>query len=208
MFRIPSLVLLVALAACTAELPTTPAPLRAATAPARSSDTTADPHFVEASAGAPTIANPVITFWAVKGVDRSVRMYYHREQGGRDSVTFFFLRVRAKSLYRRPDGSAIANGDSVQITVTLTDAEHLVVDCQPSGLRFDPKYPATIRFSYANADIDGTSATADNPLLQALTIWRHETVDAPWLPVASHEIPEANEVEGDIGGFTGYALAW
>jgi len=209
MSRIPALVLLLALAACSAELPTSSATLRPGAAAASSNDSMEQPNFLEATPDAPSIANPVIQFWATKGIDRTVRMYYHAAAGRHDSVTFFSIRVRAKSLWRRPDGSAIANGDSVLITLTLADTTHLVVDCQPSGLLFDPKYPATIRLSFANATVDddgGTTVTTT--ITQALAIWRHESADSPWLPVASHEIAEANEVEGDIGGFTGYALAW
>lgn len=170
------------------------------------------PHFIDTLPGAPTIANPVITFWARKGVDQTISMYYHALPGRHDSTTYYSLRVRAQSLFRRPDGSLIANGDSVQITITLTDLQHLVVDCQPSGLLFDPSHPATAKFSYANAshDLDGsgTVTSADTALLHALSVWRRETPTSPWIIVPSTGLFGSDEVAAAIAGFTGYALAW
>ena len=39
-------------------------------------------------------------------------------------------------------------------------------------------------------------------------VWRRETASAPWTRVASRVAVGAHEVEADIGGFTGYAIAW
>ena len=69
-----------------------------------------------------------------------------------------------------------------------------------------------ICFSYANANADldhsGTITPVDSLLIHALLVWRRESPTSPWFALPSHEIPEADEVEADIGGFTGYALAW
>ncbi|AHG88365.1 hypothetical protein J421_0828 [Gemmatirosa kalamazoonensis] len=172
-----------------------------------------DPHFVAAAVGAPTIANPLVTFWAVKGRDTTVTMYYHSTTSGRDSTPFFSIRVRARSLWKRPNGSTIADGDSVQITLTLVDAERLIVDCQPSGLLFSPKDPARLKMSYGFTDDDlnddGSVDAIDQTLTQALLIWRKETATSPWLPIlTSNNSTGAHEVEADIGGFTGYAIAY
>ena len=178
-----------------------------------SRDADDEPHFVTAAAGAPDIANPVVQFWAKRGEDRSATIYYHSTTSGRDSTPLFFLRVRAKSLWKRPDGSTIAEGDSVRITLTVTDPVNLVVDCQPSGLLFSPDAPARLKMSYALTDDDlnhdGVVNGTDQTLTRALAIWRKETAAAPWLRVLSSRNSDgANEVEADIGGFTGYAIAY
>ena len=146
-----------------------------------------EPHFVTAATGAPAIANPVVKFWAKRGEDRSATIYYHSTTSGRDSTPLFFLRVRAKSLWKRPDGSTIAQGDSVLITLTVTDPVDLVVDCQPSGLLFSPEAPARLKMSYGetNDDVnhDGTVNGADQTLTRALAIWRKETATSPWIRV-------------------------
>ena len=172
-----------------------------------------DPHFVTAASGAPDIANPVVQFWAKRGEDRSGTIYYHSTTSGRDSTPLFLLRVRAKSLWKRPDGSTIAQGDSVLITLTVTDSVNLVVDCQPSGLLFNPDTPARVKMSYAETtedrNLDGVVDSTDQTLTRALAIWRKETADSPWLRVLSSRNSDgAHEVEADIGGFTGYAIAY
>jgi hypothetical protein len=203
--------LVIVLAACATDSPTAVPHSSAPPVPGISASQGADdPHFLVTDPGAATIANPVIQFWAKRGVEQTVRMYYHAVAGSRDSVAFFTLRLRARSLLRRPDGTAFAAGDSVLITLTLADAEHGVVDCQPSGLVFERRSPVTVRISYANAsmDDDGTLVPLDASLAQRLSVWRRESATSPWLVVPSAELAESSEVEAEIGGFTGYALAW
>jgi hypothetical protein len=178
-----------------------------------SHDADDDPHFVTAGSGAPDIANPVVQFWAKRGEDRSGTIYYHSTTSGRDSTPLFFLRVRAKSLWKRPDGSTIAQGDSVLITLTVTDTVDLVVDCQPSGLLFSPDTPARLKMSYGETsddlNDDGVVNSTDSTLTRALAIWRKETATSPWIRVLnSRNSTGSHEVEADIGGFTGYAIAY
>ena len=219
----PLVALLVTLAACApdrlthvdgaatgATVASTAGPVDASTSADGSGDD--DPHFLQTAAGAPTIANPVISFWAKRGVKQTVEMYYHRESGGRDSIPFFSLRLRERSLWRRPDGTAFANGDSVLITLTLVDAEHGIVDCQPSGLRFADGDPARVKISFFHDDDDlnhdGVVNGTDTALASTLQIWRKESASEPWLSVKSKVSDGPREVEADINGFTGYAIAW
>jgi len=119
--------------------------------------------------------------------------------------------VRQRSLWRRPDGSLIAQGDSVLITLTLVDPVHLIVDCQPSGLLFSPHDPARLKFSYADVDDDlngdGVVNATDSALTRVLSVWRQETPTSPWILVPS-TTTGSFDVEADIGGFTGYAIAY
>lgn len=203
-------------AACSTDRATAPdASLRASLltpSAAVRSTASSDPQFLQPAAGAPTIANPVVQFWAKRGVDRTAEMFYHAAPGARDSVTFFSLRVRAKSLWLRPDGTSFANGDSVLITLTLVDARRGIVDCQPSGLRFAPNAPPRLRISFAETDDDvnhdGRVDATDSALTRTFAIWRKETPSDPWLRVPSNVSVGAHEVEADIDGFTGYAIAW
>lgn len=166
----------------------------------RASISSDDPTFLTASPTAPSIANPVISFWAKKGTDRAVRMVYTSRPGHNDSTTFLFFRVRAQSLVARVDGTPLAYGDSLLITVTLVDTVHLKVDFQPSGLRFSDSHPATLKMSYAE--------TSPPPPLGALQIWKQENPLAAWMPLQSQLLSETNEVQADIKGFTGYAIAY
>jgi len=207
------LALLLCLAACAPDSITrVNSPAVSGPGAAKATTTTDDPHFLSAATGAPTIANPVVSFWAKSGVDRTGSMVYHAAPGATDSVVFFSLRVRAKSLLTRPDGTAIAPGDSILITLTLVDPERLVVDCQPAGLRFNPDAPARLRMSFAETDPDvngnGVVNGQDSALVRSFGVWRQEDALSPWLRLPSAVDTTAHEVETEIGGFTGYVIAW
>jgi hypothetical protein len=173
---------------------------------------TSTPQFLRPAADAPRIANPLVKFYAKKGVDREAFMYYHRSTTGKDSVVFLRMRVRARSLARRPNGSRIAFGDSVLITIRLVDPTRLIVDCQPAGLKFSTEHPADLKLSYAETDPDvnrdGRVDTRDRQLTSRFKIWRRETNISPWTALPSTVTFGTHEVETDIFGFTRYAIAF
>jgi hypothetical protein len=198
------------LTACTADT-TSPRVHAASSATRDVSGGGDDTTLLTAAANAPAIANPAITFTAIRGRDTLVRMYYHATRpGAHDSTVFAVFRVPAKALSNRPDGTRIADGESVTITMTLVDAVHGVIDFQPSGLRFSTKNPAVLRITYADDDLDlnhdGVVDSADTALERTFYIGGRETPDSPWFRVASTLLQEAGEVEGSIYGFTGYAI--
>jgi hypothetical protein len=164
----------------------------------------AEPRFLQPEAGGPSVANPVVSFWAKKGDDRRVRMYYHAAPGAADSTTFLEFRVGRTSLAAYPDGRRFAANDSVRITITLVDAERLIVDCQPSGLRFTADKPASLKMSFAHTDAD----TAEPAVERSLRIWRREATDGPWFMQRSAVEVEAHEVRSDLYGFSGYVIAY
>jgi hypothetical protein len=159
------------------------------------------PTFIHASSDSPTIANPVVSFWAKKGDDSEARMYYHALPGSRDSTLFVDFRVEGASLAFYPDGTPFAKGDSVLITISLVDPDRLIIDCQPSGLRFSSAKPARLKMSYQHTDADTTTAAL-------LTIWRRESLTAPWIAQASRVEFGIHEVKTDVNGFSGYAIAF
>jgi hypothetical protein len=165
-----------------------------------------EPRFLQADAGAPSIANPVVSFWANKSDDRRVRMYYHAAPGVADSSTFLEFRVDKGSLAAYPDGRRFAAGDSVRITITLVDAERLIVDCQPSGLRFSADRPASLKMSFAHTDV-GDDHT-DPSVERSLRIWRRELSEGPWTMQRSAVEIGTHEVRSDVLGFSGYVIAY
>jgi hypothetical protein len=173
---------------------------------------TSTPHFLRPAGDAPRIANPLVRFYAKKGVDREAFMYYHRSTTGKDSVVFLRMRVRARSLARRSNGSRFANGDSVLITIRLVDPVKLIVECQPAGLKFSTDHPADLKLSYAETDPDvnrdGRVDDRDRQLTSRFKIWRKETTASPWGALPSIVTTGTHEVETDIFGFTRYAIAY
>ena len=190
------IIALAALAACAGD----------STGPNPITKTTGDLHFLRLSTTAPELQSTVVSFYAVKGQDREIRV---RFKNGEDFLRF---RVFANSLLLRPDGSTIANGDSVQITITITDPTKLQADFQPAGLKFSSSNPARLQFEFGEADKDlnddGVVNATDASLIPQISTWRQEVAGGEWMKVSSTVEIEINEVQADILGFTGYALAF
>jgi hypothetical protein len=176
------------------------------TAPTNVEKPASDLHFLHLSASAPALQATTVAFYAKKGEDREIRV---RFQNGEDYLRF---RVFANSLTQRPDGSAFATGDSILITITITDPTKLAADFQPAGLKFSASNPARLQFEFGESDKDlngdGAVNATDAALVPLISTWRQEAATAPWVKVSSIVEVEINEVQADITGFTGYALAY
>lgn len=168
--------------------------------------------FLRFSANAPDLAQTTVTFWAVKGQDRRGRLHYVTPLNSPDTAEFMTFRVRDESLLRRPDGTLFANGDSIQITITLLDPLTLAVNMQPSGLRFSSSEPAELKFEYEESDDDydddGDVDSDDASVERLISIWRQELPGQPWVRLSSRVELSLDEVEADITSFTSYALAF
>ena len=168
--------------------------------------------FLQLPPGAPPLVVQTASFWARTDANREVRMYFRPRAGQADSSEFLRFRVDEGSLSRRPNGSAFAGVDSILITVTVVDLQRLIVDFQPSGLRFSQSRPARLKIEYENADHDfdddGDVDSNDEALEQRFSIWRQETAGAPWFELGTVRRADLDEIEGDIFGFTNHALAY
>lgn len=168
--------------------------------------------FLRPAPDAPPLANPEVSFWAKRGDSREVVIHYRPRPGRTDSTEFMRFRVPDETLDRRPDGTAIQLGDSVLITVRVVDPARLILDFQPSGLRFTPTKPARLKITFAEAnddlDGDGDVDSSDDSIEGKLAIWRQEAPGQPWFRLASIRHFETDEVEADLAGFTGYAIAF
>lgn len=160
--------------------------------------------------GTPSLAKTQVSFYAVQGKAGGVDIWYHARPGRTDSTTFLQFRVGPASLATRPDGTSIAAGDSVLITVTVTDQSHFLVDFQPSGLRFSSSNQPTLRISFAacgdDLNYDGVVDAKDQAIMNSLSFWRQETPFQPWTKVSSSVVQATKDVNAQLGGFTGYAI--
>ena len=166
------------------------------------------------SATGTSLSKDSVSFWAVKGQDREVAMYYRPNPGRTDSVRFLRFRVRNESLLKRPDGTAFANGDSVRITIRIKDFSKLVTEFAPSGLTFSDLRPAELRLDFRNCDQDfnrdGAVNATDTSLIPTFAIWKQEAVGQPWFKLTSAVEIDANlsEVKADVLSFTNHAIAY
>ena len=99
--------------------------------------------------GTPPLARTSVSFYAVQGRSATAEIWYRPKPGASDSSRFLVFQVGASSLVNRPDGTPIAAGDSVLITLTVTDQSHFLVDFQPSGLKFSATDQPTMKLSFA-----------------------------------------------------------
>ncbi len=155
--------------------------------------------------------NPEESFYAVRGEDREVRIFFQDESGGQGEE-YLRLRVDDQSLQAYPDGSPFAEDDSVLITVRVVDPAELLFELEPAGLQFNPAEPARLKIHYNHADDDlnddGEVDDSDDELEQSLSIWRQETPDDPFVRLGAVLDQSLEEVEAELEGFSRYALAY
>ncbi len=169
-------------------------------------------NLLTVSPTAPPLATTSTSFYAVAGRGGGVDLWYKAALGRRDSTKFLEFRLGSNSLVSRPDGSTLAKGDSILITLTVRDPLHLIVDFQPSGLRFNASDRAKLKlfFSQVSDDVDGDGKVDghDDDAESRLAIWRQEAIGLPWFRISSVVVKDAREVNADLSGFTGYALSY
>ncbi|HET7422855.1 MAG TPA: hypothetical protein VFJ92_04785 [Gemmatimonadales bacterium] len=171
----------------------------------------ADLNIVELSDQAPPLYNAEVSFYAVKGRDAEARIYFQDDEG-KPGEEYLRLRVDAPSLQARPDGSAIAEGDSVLITVRVVDPAKMLFEMEPSGLAFSADKPAELKIRYeeARGDLndDGRVDSEDDHIENTMAIWRQETPSDPFVRVGTAVVKEFEEADAELTGFSRYALAY
>lgn len=156
--------------------------------------------FVPISATAPALATLDTSFWAVRGEERRLEIRFAGQGGPGTGSRFLELEIEDESLLRRPDGTLFADGDSIEITVSI-DAGLYRVELGPSGLVFNPNEPAELEIDYAEAEDDFLAIEAD------FDVWRQEQAGESWQRLASVQFEELDEIDVLIFGFTRFALA-
>jgi hypothetical protein len=171
----------------------------------------AELNIVEVSPDAPPLYNAEASFYAVKGRDAEARIYFQDDQGG-PGEEYLRLRVNAPSLQARPDGSPIAEGDSVLITIQVVDPAKMLFEMEPGGLTFSADEPAELRIRYeeARGDLndDGSVDSEDDDIESTMAIWRQETPGDPFVRVGTAVVKDLEEAEAELTGFSRYALAY
>jgi hypothetical protein len=171
----------------------------------------ADLNIVSLSDQAPPLYNPEVSFYAVKGEDREARIFFQDDQGG-PGEEYLRLRIDAPTLRARPDGSPIAEGDSVLVTVRVVDPQQMLFEMEPSGLAFSADVPAELRIHYAEArgdfNDDGSVDSEDDDIENTMAIWRQETPSDPFVRVGTAVVKDLEEAEAELTGFSRYALAY
>ncbi len=168
-------------------------------------------NVVQLSESSPPLEESSVSFWAIKGQSVEQKLYFLDSQGQRGDE-YLALKLEDGSLSRRPDGSVIATGDSVLITITVEDPALLLFELQPTGLKFSAAEPAELKIRYANADGDlngdGEEDGEDDQLETLLGVWRQELPGQPFVRLGSVKVEEEQELEAELQGFSRYAIAY
>ncbi len=169
-------------------------------------------NFLSPASNAPSLSLAPVSFYAVQGADRRVEIFYNPRPDQSSPSSLLRLRIRQNAQIVLPDGTSLAAGDSVQITINVLDPLKLIVQFQPSGLRFVGPNVAELRMSFleTNRDLnhDGVVDNLDRALERTLSIYRQEGANDPFLRVSSIVSSGSSQVDSFIGGFTNYVIAY
>jgi hypothetical protein len=167
--------------------------------------------FLRFPAALRPLVSPGGSFYAVKGDSRELVLLYQPEEPGEDGEEFLEFKVPGDALLRRPDGSLFEEGDSILITVQVADDGRFLFDFQPSGLQFDPEHAPRLHISYealeGDLDDDDDMDEDDDAFEDEIGLWRQEVTGGPWFPVGSIKLEDFDEIDAEIFGFTGFAIA-
>jgi len=168
-------------------------------------------NILKLAANSPPVFNPVETFWAKKGQDAEARIFFQDAVGGQGEE-YLRLRIDDISLQALPNGTPIAIGDSVLITIRSVDPTQILFELEPSGLTFNPQKPAELDIKYRHADDDfnedGVVDQEDDDIEDILAIWRQENPGDDFVRIGSLIIESLEEIEAELLGFSRYAIAY
>jgi hypothetical protein len=153
-----------------------------------------------------------VSFWAVNGEKRNIDIHYEEIDDSYDDDDGRFLKLEITDVVALADGTPVAEGDSVLITVTV-NSETLVADLQPSGIQFGTQDLAKLEMFYGGADpdynVDAVVNSYDTYIeTDLMGMWVKTAPTTPWgLLSATHDL-EKKVFKGHLEHFSEYAISW
>lgn len=167
--------------------------------------------FVRVAADAPPLSATSVSFWAVRGQERTAQLTYELSPIYGTNGKCLVFRVPADALLRHPDGRLVADGDSVLITIELVDPTRFQFRFHPSGLQFNPARPADleVRYRWADPDYnrDGVVDDADTREAQRIRFWHQAVLGGRWKPIPTNLTADGFDARAEVLRFSQYALA-
>jgi hypothetical protein len=160
-------------------------------------------HIVQQSPTAPPLQAYQVSFWAYEGTASTVRVNYQAGASQSGGPPFLRFEIPQLGLLTGAGGAPLAWGDSVLITLTI-DPVSFDVDFQPSGVQFNPSFPATLTLWYGNASQDGDSQGQT----QQLAVWWHDPTTSLWFQQPSTNDTTQPSVTSALYHFSEYAASW
>lgn len=164
--------------------------------------------IIQQAVTAPRLRTYRVSFWAKRGTQKTVGVYYRRATGEWFPDPFLRFKIPINGLVAGAGGVPLARGDSVFITMSI-DTVLFSVDFQPAGVIFSTSSPAQLAIWYKNANPDlngdGVVNADDEALQEQLAFWYHGKV---WLKQWSSSDTTNLSVSGPIYHFSQYAVGW
>lgn len=153
-----------------------------------------------------------VSFYAHQGRRVMGRIRLADQPGIGRGREYLRLTIPKDALLTRPDGSPIAPGDSVLITIRVADPSRILFQMEPAGLRFNPSSMPELRIRYdiAGGDLnhDGRHDAQDDSLETHLGIWRQPDTGSPFVRLESTVQRATQDVRANLPGFSRYAIAY
>jgi hypothetical protein len=122
---------------------------------------------------------------------------------GGELEDFIRLKVDPRALSQRPDGSPIAVGDSVFISIIWAGGDSVLFELKPTGLVFSPSHQPELRISFGETD-----EASDTAIVNQLSIWRQAQPTDSFAKLSSIKLDTEQELEVKLNGFSRYAIAY
>jgi len=162
--------------------------------------------FSASRAGPLSLDQYTVSFWAVRGQERSARFNY-RDALGETSHPFLILTITDPVAL--PD-STFAQGDSVLVTVTI-DTTKVGVTFEPAGLQFGELAYLQLWYGGADGDLNGDGAIDETDSYietELLGMWYREGTDGEWEPIPAIHVLEEKLFYVELPHFSEYAVSW
>lgn len=141
------------------------------------------------------------SFWAVQGRFTGIQLYrVVSTEGGDVYQPYSRLEVPANALLATPDGTPIAEGDSILVTQSVS-ADLSAVHLYPAGLQFKASVPSRLSMWYDDTGMDDGDE-------EQLAMWYQPDVVYPWTVISAYQSTSSNYFRSLLNHFSGYAVAY
>jgi hypothetical protein len=155
---------------------------------------------------APRLETNDTAFWAVQGSRTSFAVHYlapdleHPESG--DLQKFLKITVPQQTRLVDPNGTPLAVGDSILITLKLSERE-IMVELGPHGTTFVDE-PLELVIWYAYADLSGAGTRTEDDL----GLWYQPDPGEPWILLGGSIDLRGDWIVARVDHFSNFAVAW
>lgn len=174
-------------------------------------------HVLRQGPTATTFTALSVSAWIAKGRSQALEIEYTDPAGLADAdptivLDYVRLDFPGEALLRRPDGSPIADGDSVLVTLSA-DPLTFRVALEPTGLEFDPEDPVRLRLRYQRAEPDlneDGKVDAEDEVIRTnwLAVWLQDETSGAWTPIPAEHSLVSRKFDAPLEHFSNYAIAW